>query len=228
MAGGKYHYVAKRSTGVQKVEVVKKPHAKKGRYTNVPMVISQSKKVVLPYAQNIWYTVTPLGFKDIRFRLNSLYDPYYENGGHVPLGVNQWTSFYGRYRVDKAKVTVTLFNAHASGTLLTLVGNNETSIFSNNIAGPEQHGAISKGMSPNGQAITITKTYDLKKIVGVSKATYEADDRYQAFLGADPAEHIIMHLMLTTPAEVDYTAGIHVKILYYATLSDTRSIPISG
>jgi len=44
--------------------------------------------------------------RELQFRLNGLFDPDFSLGGHQPMGFDEWSAFYGRYRVKSAKCKI--------------------------------------------------------------------------------------------------------------------------
>jgi len=45
-------------------------------------------------------------YENFQFRLNGLFDPDFSLGGHQPMGFDEWSAFYGRYRVKSAKCKI--------------------------------------------------------------------------------------------------------------------------
>lgn len=50
-----------------------------------------------------------------RYALNSVYDPYYDVGGHQPNGFDKWAAIYKYYRVMGAKVKMHWFKSNYIG-----------------------------------------------------------------------------------------------------------------
>ena len=63
-----------------------------------------------------------LSFGTKIFRLNSIYDPDLDLvNGHQPLGYDQWSTFYNKYRVYKAVVRATIMNNQNGGIQCAIV-----------------------------------------------------------------------------------------------------------
>ncbi len=54
-------------------------------------------------------------------RLNSLYDPDLSGVGSQPVGFDQWSAFYNRYRVISTNVQIRVENRLSASESLTLV-----------------------------------------------------------------------------------------------------------
>lgn len=193
-------------------------------YKNTSRVFKQSLKVCLPYHALENYGLGALGVFDYRFNLNSIFDPDNTGGGHQPLGHDQWNAFYGRYRVDKVKVTATLAIAGNNGAILCLVANNSAVAISNINTAIEQPSATYKTLSPGGDALVITRTYDLSKIASPSNMMYKDDDRYQSTFGASPSEAVILHVIIADNNLQDVTVRMNVQMLMYTTMFDAVTL----
>lgn len=73
-------------------------------------VIPQSTNVKLKYAES-FAVASPIP-QLLNFRIGSLYDPDYTGVGHQPMGFDQWSAFYDRYRVNAIKMRVTIVNGY--------------------------------------------------------------------------------------------------------------------
>lgn len=59
--------------------------------------------------------LTGLTGTEIPYRLNSLFDPYFNAGGHQPLGYDQITPLYSRYKVFKVDIQIAMRGRTGSG-----------------------------------------------------------------------------------------------------------------
>lgn len=171
--------------------------------------------VTLKYAQ----THVNIGLPaDIRWNLNSIYSPDYTGAGHQPLGRDQYAVFYNRYRVIKCKVTLLaspIFNIAAPFKMIVVPDNIVTQYSAADVALEQQNAVVIVGQKGADRgSIRYTKTYYPHLITGVTKKEYE-DDRFQAQMGANPAENIILHTCVFNMDNTTTTAG-DVKITYLA------------
>lgn len=105
---------------------VRKPavrRARRGRYSKTGGKITALKTATVPdrlvlkmkYVDN--FQLIGAGGASRVFRLNSIYDPDTSVvNGHQPLGYDQWNTFYQKYRVFKAIVTLKAINAGVDTT----------------------------------------------------------------------------------------------------------------
>lgn len=126
------------------------------------------------------------------YNANSGYSPNVGGGGHQPLGWDQWSTFYGRYRVDRVKVFIMIIG-EADG-IYSLHIDNTTSSYTTLQQVGEQKGTILASTAVNGPATaTLSASYNLWQVTSASKANYRTDDRYQALVSANPTETIGIH-----------------------------------
>jgi hypothetical protein len=175
------------------------------------------KTVKMRYTSLIYSSIGSSTSLDWKYNLNSTYDPDRTGIGHQPLSRDVWVQFYNRYRVDGVKVTVK-FAAAGSGLMATLVANNSGTAFSDMTTAMEQTGAINKTIMPSSRPETFSKYYSLPSITGVNRSVYNADDRYQAVVGASPTEAIVVHLVLQAASTSD--AWFQIDLDYYTTFFD--------
>lgn len=135
---------------------------------------------------------------DKRFNLNSLFSPVF-SGGHQPLGFDQYTTFYNRYRVTKVRVTLYVggSTSYSGGCIKTiLVPDNDTTALTNMSTASEQRGASCHVGNDRFGPMRITRVFYPNRISGVSMKEYQ-DDRFQALMTAKPTESIMLHVCLT-------------------------------
>lgn len=91
----------------------RKPHVSR---TLVPYSITRRHR----YVEQIQLNPGVGGLSQNVFRLNSVFDPNLTGVGHQPMGFDQYSALYERYRVKGCRVTVTFSNS--SGTVAVLGG----------------------------------------------------------------------------------------------------------
>lgn len=130
---------------------------------------------------------------DYMFNLNSLFDPDRTGVGHQPLGFDQYSAFYNRYKVFKCKVTV---QATCTGSLncIGIVGDNVGSTYAGLTNFREQPGSMLKVLNSGGPTVFLQKTFKLWDLTGKTWKEYMADDTYGAVMSASPAEVIVAHI----------------------------------
>nr|AGA18285.1 hypothetical protein [uncultured marine virus] len=76
---------------------------------NQGAVGSRTKYVKLPYTSTTFTPAATIGGivgATFKFGLNCLWDPYLSAGGHQPMGFDQWTAFYKRYKVYRCDIKI--------------------------------------------------------------------------------------------------------------------------
>lgn len=180
-------------------------------------IAPQSMEVVLTYCTDY---VTPMGITNIDdrlFRLNSIYAPHISPNtptGHQPLGSDEYAFFYHRYRVMKCHVEVEWYGAYATGLLFGLYGSNSASAITDSGLFAEYQGSITKVMCEPAGRIKLSKTFDLPKMTGVTRAQYLADDAYQAEISANPTSTAALHVMTHCPTSSEINYAFRIKMYY--------------
>ncbi len=165
------------------------------------------------------------------FSLNSAYDPDYSSAGHQPLGFDQWSAFYNRYRVEKVMVEVDFVNSSTiSNTDALLVASNSNSAITTQstfFAGCEAPFSVNRllPMTGNVNSWRVKKTYDIAQILGVPRERYLANVDYSAQVGASPTEGVFLHLVLQDVLfNNNIDATYKIKITYITTFFDRNQL----
>jgi hypothetical protein len=170
--------------------------------------------------------------RDQVYNLNSCFDPDRTGVGHQPLGFDQWSTFYNRYRVDKAKVEVTFLNVSANTVpdILLMASNDATAIIT---VAPfdsacESPFSVRDMLQTNGGGNSVrrwVKTYNLNQVTGVTAVKYKDDDLFAATTGASPNEVIVAHV---AAQDILFAANIgvfiDVKITMFTTFYDRNQL----
>jgi len=193
--------------------------------TRQPIGIPDKMMLKLNYTEFKTLEATSTNWVTQNYRGNGMYDPDYTNVGHQPLGFDQWTQFYNKYRVYASKIVVTFL----SRSNTTLESNIMLSVipsipFLTTTYEPRElvESPYSRyrllGTANAVQGNTVIKSYmSTKKLFGES----ELDDvGYTAFMTADPVNQWSWNIGIQNmQGEVDFPgATIMVKITYYAEL----------
>lgn len=157
---------------------------------------------------------------DYQYNLNSCYDPNLTGTGHQPLGFDQLSALYQRYRVLKASWVVQHATAGVGIIAVAVVPtNNTTSLatnfdtacelpYSKSLLSSVEYTAIGLG-SPSPP---IRGSVSLAAIYGVTEDELRASDRYQALISSDPSETAVLHCCFAEAAAVS-TANVSLKVL---------------
>jgi hypothetical protein len=159
-------------------------------------------------------------YYEVLFNLNSLFDPDRTGAGHQPLGFDQLSVMYGRYRVIKTSWRITPMT-DIIGTNTGIVAYVSNSIVSAGSIASAIEAGYSKLQFSNGY----TKFSPLKAstvlyaLTGQDLESYRANDRYDAFTTASPSELLILHVGVEstrgTPSEIEYYLEMEFDCEFY-------------
>lgn len=157
------------------------------------------------------------------YRLNSPYDPDLTGVGTTAAGYEWGSTYYQRYRVNAAKVTIALSAAGgATGQVIRVI----MAPLISTTSFPSAYGdfAASRGAvdrifayQSNG-IITFRKYYKMQQLYGGGNV--RSDPNFEANVGTNPTNSMCVGLWFTTlDGSVIATDDIqmHVKIVYYTT-----------
>lgn len=134
-------------------------------------------------------TLTSTGAWTYVYRLNSVFDPNFTGTGHQPNGFDQWSAFYGKYRVTGGSWRITLANQDAQYALdvVAVERANDNSIDSNlydYLQEPRSHYACA---APRGApCVSLGSRFKNQRLLGLTKSEF-ADQDYAALVSANPA-----------------------------------------
>jgi hypothetical protein len=191
-------------------------------------------KILVPLIYHAREVFTGNIFIDNVFNLNSLFDPDRTGIGHQPLGHDQWSEFYGRYRVDKVKVEITAVNnSNDVVTITDVLANNDSSaivtgtLFDSACEAPFSNVFMIGGNSGMNYH-KFSRTYSLNQIAGATPVKYQTDDTYAALVTSSPSEIITLHVCA---ADLAFSTNIDmfydIKLTYFATYFDRKVLPQS-
>jgi len=210
-----------RKKNTRKPRVTKNAVINRGLAPLAPRFITK-----LNYVVNDQSLVSTLGSTgDYQFRLNSLFDPDLTGGGHQPMGFDQITPLYNRYRVFSVSYRIT-FYPQAGATFVYYILPNNTNASLTGVAPStviEQGRCIQK-FSNTTHPTVFSGHLSLNRLNGVTSAVYMADDRYQALSTASPGEEMIMHVMASASAGATSTTRFDLKLQYHAEFFDPHDL----
>lgn len=162
--------------------------------SNTRGVFPQRLYVKQRYVDNLTLAsdnLTGLTGSDIPYRLNSLFDPYFNAGGHQPLAFDQITPLYQRYKVYKVDVQVAV-RGRAAGSGLPFVAVNVRNAASTyNLSGLK---TIAECMEQPTNTIldgTILQSWNqtiwMHEVEGRTYKEYMAEDSYGALCTTNPS-----------------------------------------
>lgn len=158
------------------------------------------------------------------FSLNDLYDPNKTGGGHQPLGFDQLTPLYNRYKVYKTEIAIQFCQPSTAGA---------RSYGAYQILNPSNYGVSTAGLKvedfqerPRADAIrvmdsdepsVVSFTVKLPEVIGAAKMTdSQFGDNYSGSDVGDPGNQIAIALHSVNETGTDLVSiACRVKIVYH-------------
>lgn len=156
---------------------------------------------------------------EIRYRLNSVYDPRYAVGGNTVRNYNVYSGIYQQYRVDKCHYQIIFTTPGAGNDIMcacTVAPNTSGSVAGATIGFPAEFSGGKYGvLSSAGERRCILQgTIDLAAINGVSHTRYNSDDAYSSYIGASPVQEALLSAAICC---ADGTTGVNCAALVVLT-----------
>lgn len=186
-------------------------------------IVRLKYNAVLPTSDSAWGTGI-----DYTFNLNSIYDPDLSGTGHQPLGRDQWSVFYNRYRVFKVSYVITGTAMSGYQNTLAVLPNNSATLFTSPQIFAEQPRTIMKQINGNAGQVLLKGSVYLPSIAGVSKKTYAGSDRYQSLMSSSPSEAMVLHVghWSSLYGTQDVHGMLNINLVYHVELFDP--IPVAS
>lgn len=199
------------------------------RNTLVPdrMIMKMSYKDNINMSSATWPWVVWNG------RANSIYDPDYAIvNGHQPLGFDQWSTFYQKFRVFKVFAQVTIINNTNAGVQCGLLPYNADlgNISTIDDSHFEQPHVVTKtvGGQSGINKIVLKKMIDIPRILGRSHAQYKAADSTASLFTTNPSDVCNLAVFARTINESSNpTIQAILNLTYYVELFDRKQVTIS-
>lgn len=212
----------------KKKNINKKRNEKLSRVLTLRDVCPDELCVPLVYAQR--NTQSGVVTAEQQFNLNSCFDPDRTGIGHQPLGFDQWSAFYNRYRVDKVDFECDFINGGNTLTDCLVVASNETTAI-NTVAtfesGAEAPFSWNKtvGIASGVGQMRFKRSYYPHLVTGVTREKYRVDDAYSALTSANPTEAIILHVVTQ---DIGFSTNISIvvrsKLTFHVTFFDRNQL----
>lgn len=180
-------------------------------YSRVSPVASRLRTQLI-YADN--YVCSTLQVYDFVFNLNSLFDPNRTGTGHQPLGFDQLSALYQRYRVYRVKYEIGWVNTSLDASIMVVLPSNNASSLTSVTTAQESQGAVSSRVGNVYNAMYLKGTVDLAQVNGRTPQQYADDDVTGALTSANPAETIVLHVVNTNLTGTAATGTATVKLTF--------------
>lgn len=170
-------------------------------------------------------------YNDYVYRGNSLYDPDFTGAGAQPQGFDQWSAFYGQYRVFASKISVTFItNGTTQAQTIAIIPNLTSTGFADQVIAIESPYSRSSCIAANAGMgkQTLGNFMSVAKIWGVDKQTVQSDDLFRANTsGSNPSNQFYWHVFCYDMGGTEANCFIQTKIVYYCEFFDRNQLSTS-
>jgi hypothetical protein len=187
--------------------------------------------VTLRYTETIATTLATVTAVAQVFNLNSVFAPNRTGGAtaHQAYGFDQLSPLYNRYRVLRTLWRCVFAPSSLAYHLCVFPLNALLSVAPTTAilfdVACEQQQAQVWDQGSSGQSKMITGEIALNQLAGTTRAEYLADDRYEANVGASPAEVMVLYIVLYNPNASSITMQYSVELEFEVDFHDPTSQP---
>lgn len=160
------------------------------------------------------------------YRLGSVYDPRFELGGGQPLNISTLLLLYSVYRVEKVYCKVQYYNPNKDGLLVgvrvrALGDANPTETLPIDALRENTDTIRIKPINDTGSQVSTFSFWVYPwQVLGVSKATYLADNVYSSASSTNPSNYVMLDPFVVCTNGTDGIIRCSVSIDYYTIFSD--------
>lgn len=178
----------------------------------------------LRYSEGVTFT---LSLADVIYPYtfqSSIYDPDLTATGHQPLWRDTYATMYNRYRVNGIAYRITIKNSNASALTMFMVQHSSTTTTDTSINTCLERNISRKIYldAKEGRANFIKGYLSVGKVYGMTRSQFQADDGFDALIGANPTKLAYLHLMTASRATAILQAQI--ELVYYVEFYDRINI----
>lgn len=164
------------------------------------------------------------------FAINNAFDPDFTGGGLQPLGFDQYSQFYGRYKVKGFNAEISFQNATNSGILVGAYFSPQSTLPAVPLAWPVVN-TTSRSMqlatSTGGPSIgVINLQANLAEVFGVTPNEYASDMDFAATTSTGPARQAYLHVYIIGRA-VLANANVAIKLNYDTEFTQSVALSLS-
>lgn len=182
-------------------------------------------RTVLKYSENLQPTTTSL--YEYTFNLNSLFDPNRTGVGHQPMGYDQLTPLYGRYRVYRVWYDITWINANSDPSIIIAVPSNSASGIGSITTALEMYNGRHSKAGNMYTPMSLKGFVDLAVLNGKTTAQYTDDDTTSAITSTSPSEILILHTCFYSLSNTVVSGSANVDLRFECEFSDPLQLSAS-
>ena len=175
--------------------------------------------------------VTPSGlpFYEYVFTINSLFDPNRTGAGHQPLGFDQLSALYARYRVYAVQYEVNWLPSTSGSDpcMIICVPTNDGGTLTSNSTALEAYTSDNSKIGNIYNAMWCGGVVNLAALNGKTLSQYADDDTTQAQTSASPTEVLCLHTIFTNLLGSNAVGQAVVKLRFDVEFSDPVQLSAS-
>lgn len=166
------------------------------------------------------------------YRLGSLYDPYFNAGGHQPLGFDQLSPIYFKYHVYKVDVQIRMIGKTGSAQsfcVVCLKPGTSTYTVGGIKSAQELQEQPGNTIIDGSWAQTWNQTYDLADVQGISRKELWNEAFYSGTASTDPVQTPYLEMACGTydePSTASNSVTVMISLVYHARFSHPN--PLNG
>lgn len=193
--------------------------------------LSSPRKLLQVFSYNEEYNLANLGgvvgYSDIVYRANSLYDPNLTGGGYTVAGHAAWGYIYQKYYVYASSIEVTVINDDDEPlgvSVFAQVGSTAVTDFMQARNSPGGRNMLLS--SQGGQDRGTIKLYNRAQKI-VDKRTRDDFD-YHATFGSNPTSGWFWHVFTRKETGETQVGKMMIRVIYYTMLYKPHILPQSA
>lgn len=181
------------------------------------------------YVKTVVFTTdnfTGLVPNEVAIRLNSLYDPEFVIGGHQPLGFDQITPIYNKYKVYKVKAQVRVLSWSAPGMCVYVNFRPSTSTYSlpNKMTGEIQEQPCNTVIDAQDPRQYDTEVF-VADVQGVPRQQIWVDEYYSGTATSNPSSTPYMSVCAGNYGNVTGTSvSVMISLTFFARWSNQNPL----
>lgn len=206
----------------------RRPTTVRKRYTGIQFPLGNRMFTQLTYNEVVSQTGATLA--TYTFRGNSLFDPNYTGAGNQPLGFDEISAFYQKYRVFASKIVAKYIPTGTPPTRIVVKPSNVVTTPATLDAAASTGGAKSRDVMPaasTSRPVVIKHFRTTAQILGVSKSAV-MDEDFAALVSASPSHTWLWQLTAGSLDGITNVSGYwDVRITYYCEFYDRNNLAMS-
>lgn len=196
------------------------PRRKNDKLTMYSMAtpVATRLRTILKYSENL--QPTGISLYEYLFNLNSLFDPNRTGVGHQPLGYDQLTPLYGRYRVWKVWYDIEWINTTSDPSIIIAAPTNSAGGIGSLTTALETYSESHSNAGNFYTPMRISGVVDLPLLNGKTYNQYHDDDTTSAITSTSPSEILILHTCFYSLSNTVVTGSAVVNLRMECEFSD--------